>query len=97
MKATRRSESNDMGHTDLCAFNLAVASFATEVMTHFPDVGDACRCNGVSLGLQPTGDIDGKATIAPRGAGVEKVDCTAFFAQHQVVVVNKFGCGEAVM
>ena len=49
MDAASRAQANDMGEADLGILDLAVASFVTQVMTDFPNVGDASCGDGVTL------------------------------------------------
>src|SRR6185437_14742910 len=93
----RRAQTDDVSQPDLGVLDLAVPGLAAKVMADLPDVGDAGGRDRVSLGLQPAGDVHWRRAVTPRRAGVEKVCGTAFFAQHQVVVVHQLGGGEAVV
>ena len=86
-----------MGHADLGALDLARTRLAPQMGGDFPHVGDPGGTDGVPLRLEPARHVDRHGAIAPGGSGVEEVDGSALLAQHQVVVVDEFGGGEAVV
>ena len=86
-----------MGQADLGLGDLAVAGLAPEVMADLPDVGDPGGGDGVALGFQAARHVDRRGAVAPGGAGLEEVDRPALLAQHEVVVVDELGGGEAVV
>ena len=96
--AAGRAEADDVGQADLGALDLAVAGLAAQVGGTPPR---CWRCpvarDGVALGLEAARHVDRRRPVAPGGAGVEEVDGAARLAQHQVVVVDQLGGGEAVV
>ena len=56
-----------------------------------PNVGDAGGGDGVALGFEAATHVDRGGAVAP------EVDRPTFFAQHEVVVADELGGGEAVV
>ena len=88
----RRAQADHMGQPDLGVLDLPVAGFAAKMVADLPDVGDAGSRDGMPLGLP------GRPTRSPRSSRpatshpYENFCGSAFFTQHQVVVVHQF-CG----
>ena len=95
--AARGAEADDVREADPGAFDLAVAGLAAKVVADLPDVGDAGRRDRVALRLEAARDVDRGRAVAPRRTRLEEVDRAALLAQHEVVVVDELGGGEAVV
>src|SRR5581483_2297745 len=92
-----RPQPDHVGQPDPGAVDLAPSGLAPEVVAHLPDVGDAGGGDGMALRLQAARHVDGGRPVPPGGPGLEEVDRPAFLAQHEVVVVDELGGGEAVV
>src|ERR1700722_17155991 len=62
----RRPEADHVRQTHRGAFDLAIAGLAPEVERHFDEIGNPGAAEGMTLGDQPTGDIDGNLAVTPR-------------------------------
>ncbi len=51
----------------------------------------------MALGFQSAADVDRHGAVAPAFSGVDEVDRAAGVAESQIVVVDEFGGGEAVV
>src|ERR1700722_18658171 len=97
MHPTGGSEPDDLGQSHCRPLDLTLTGLTPEVMADLPDIGDAGSGNGVALGLETTGDVDGRSTVTERRTRLEEVDGTPGRTEHQVVVVDQLGGGKAVV
>src|SRR6266566_8279563 len=91
------AEADDVGEADLGPVDLTLAGFAPEVGGDLVDVGGARGADGMALGDQPAADVDRRAPIPHRRAGVDELARPARLTQAEVVVVDELGRGEAVV
>ncbi len=86
-----------MGKAHLGALDLTVPCLATQVGGDLEHVGDTGRTDRVPLGDESTGHVHRRGAVTERSPGVDEVACATPLTQPQVVVVDQFGRGKAVV
>src|ERR1700722_13850659 len=92
-----RRQANHMSQTNLGPVDLTVSGLAAQMGRHLVEVGDAGGPDRIAFGQQSAGYIDRQRSVPGRRTGVDEVAGAAGVAQAQIVVVDQFGGGEAIM